>query len=367
MYHQDTRFALGIHLAKMGSFLDKPKTEKDTHSLEGLDMRCAVSSMQGWRIDQEDAHTATIGIPSHPELSWFGVFDGHGGALISQQSASKLLDYVDLSSPDPEALKKTLRDAFIRLDGDLRNLPEVQRGDDHSGSTAITALVSPSHIVACNCGDSRSILVRDSKAIAMSHDHKPFLPEEQARIVNAGGTVSMRRVNGDLAVSRALGDYVYKNQVGKKPEEQQVSCEPTFEVEEREDGDQFLVLACDGIWDVMSNDEVAQYLLDSTAAGIADTGELAEALIDECLAKGSRDNMSAIIIAFKNAPKPSAVAMERYAKAKAEADRATTSNEKGEDMDVGYEDEAGGAKWRRDHMAAMKERGGDGGDRSNEG
>jgi protein phosphatase 1B len=100
------------------------------------------------------------------------------------------------------------------------------RGDDHSGSTAITALVTPTHVFVGNCGDSRAILVRGGNAVEMSIDHKPYLPAETARIEAAGGTVAMRRVNGDLAVSRALGDFVYKQGRDIRAEAQQVSAEP---------------------------------------------------------------------------------------------------------------------------------------------
>ena len=139
----------------------------------------------------------------------------------------------------------------------------------------------------------------------MSVDHKPYNDAEERRIVAAGGTVTMRRVNGDLAVSRALGDFVYKHAPGRPAEQQQVSPEPEIRVQERSDADAFLVLACDGVWDVMSNSDVGDFLLARTGDGIEALDELAESLIQECLARGSRDNMSAIIVAFKGAPRPS--------------------------------------------------------------
>ncbi len=100
----------------------------------------------------------------------------------------------------------------------------------------------------------------------LSVDHKPYTPSEQARIEAAGGTVSMKRVNGDLAVSRALGDFVYKHSRELPAERQQVSPEPEFIVKERSAEDQFLILACDGIWDVMSNEDVARNVLSVSGA-----------------------------------------------------------------------------------------------------
>lgn len=134
-------------------------------------------------------------------------------------------------------------------------------GEDHSGSTAITVLLTPTHIICGNCGDSRAIAIVDGAAVALSEDHKPYTPSEQARIEAAGGTVSMRRVNGDLAVSRALGDYVYKQHKVLPQEQQQVSCEPEVREVARSSKDMFIVLACDGIWDVMSNEDVANKVM----------------------------------------------------------------------------------------------------------
>ncbi|KAK9499107.1 hypothetical protein O3M35_003615 [Rhynocoris fuscipes] len=124
-----------------------------------------------------------------------------------------------------------------------------------------------------------------------TRDHIPILPSEKERIQNAGGIIMIERVNGSLAVSRALGDYEYKNVEGRGPCEQLVSPEPEIFVRDRSDeNDEFLVLACDGIWDVMSNEEVCdfiRYLL----------------LLTDDL-EGSRDNMSIILVTFPCAPKP---------------------------------------------------------------
>ena len=91
---------------------------------------------------------------------------------VTALKRSKL--YVYLFSQKPEDLKVSLRKAFLDLDAELRQMDAVKRGDDHSGSTAITAMVTPTHIIAANCGDSRSILVTASGVKAMSEDHKPY-------------------------------------------------------------------------------------------------------------------------------------------------------------------------------------------------
>ena len=174
----------------------------------------------------------TAEVPGEPTFSFFGVFDGHGGKYISDSAARDLLQRIlsteewKSGARDVETIKSALRSGFIKLDEELKASEEVVTRDDHSGSTAVTALVTPTHVFVANCGDSRSIMVSDGAAIEMSHDHKPYLEAETKRIEEAGGTVAMKRVNGDLAVSRALGDFVYKRSNNLPPEKQQVSCEP---------------------------------------------------------------------------------------------------------------------------------------------
>lgn len=92
----------------------------------------------------------------------------------------------------------------------MRKLPELSSGEDRSGTTAVCAFISPRFIYIANCGDSRAVLCRQGEPVFSTQDHKPGLPSEMDRIVKAGGSVMIARVNGSLAVSRALGDYDYK-------------------------------------------------------------------------------------------------------------------------------------------------------------
>merc|ERR1719326_1889403 len=183
----------------------------------------------------------------------------------------------------------------------MRKLPAIASGEDQSGCTAIVGLITETHIIVANSGDSRGILFTDGKVEPMSYDHKPFNEIEQTRIEKAGGCVSMRRVNGDLAVSRAFGDYSYKQRSDLKAEEQQVSAEPDIKVVARtNDKDSFLLLCCDGIWDVMSNDEAGVFMKQQLANGWTGMpiSKTCESLLDTCLEKGSRDNMSAVVGCF---------------------------------------------------------------------
>ena len=91
----------------MGAFLEKPKTEKYNESKSGAGLRYGLSSMQGWRIEMEDAHTAVIGLPEVGDnVSWFAVFDGHAGSRVSAHCSSHLLDCIMSQDAFKESLKK---------------------------------------------------------------------------------------------------------------------------------------------------------------------------------------------------------------------------------------------------------------------
>merc|ERR1719195_465623 len=312
----------------MGAFLDKPKTEKYNESRVGGGLRYGLSSMQGWRIEMEDAHSAMIGIPDQKDnVSWFAVFDGHAGSRVSAHCSHHLLDCIRASDDFTCSLqqehtlsqeemmggiKKGILKGFLELDEKLRKIPEVASGEDKSGTTAVGALITDKYLIIANCGDSRGVACTNGKPVLATQDHKPSNEPERERIQNAGGSVMIQRVNGSLAVSRALGDFEYKNVDGKGPTEQLVSPEPEFYMKKREsDKDEFLVLACDGVWDVMTNEDICSFV--NARMRVTDNLEqIANEVIDTCLHKGSRDNMSIIIIAFPGAPKvdPDAVRKE---------------------------------------------------------
>lgn len=307
---------------KMGGFLDKPKTEKSQTCDEGNGLKYGVVSMQGWRVEMEDSHSAVIGLPGDfKDWSFFAVFDGHCGSIVSAHCAANLLptiietdEFKKIAPKTPEGegenndLETTIRGAihtgFLKLDETMRQMPCVANGEDKSGSTAVCTLISPTHFYIANCGDSRAVLCRNGEAAVCTMDHKPTVAAEKKRIQDAGGSVMIHRVNGSLAVSRALGDFEYKSVEGRGPTEQLVSPAPEIYVETRKpEEDQFLVLACDGIWDVMTNEDLCQFIRHQLTI-TDDLAKVCSAVVDNCLFKGSRDNMSIVLITFPAAPKP---------------------------------------------------------------
>jgi serine/threonine protein phosphatase PrpC len=152
----------------------------------------------------------------------------------------------------PVNLSRALREAFLEVDSIMRGLFDP-RTNERSGCTAVAVMITPTHIITANSGDSRALLSRGGVNVELSYDHKPWLEVESTRIEKAGGAVSFKRVDGELAVSRALGDFQYKDP-DLPPEDCKVTANPDVDVQLRTEADQFIVIACDGIWDVMTNE-----------------------------------------------------------------------------------------------------------------
>ncbi len=277
----------------MGAFLDKPKTEKTMNCGEGHGLKYAASAMQGWRMEMEDSHTCVTETPMK-QGSLFAVFDGHAGAKVAQHCSVNLLDTFEkilVSISDAgreytaEKIKTAMYKAFLELDESMKKNPIWDKREDHSGTTAVAVFITPTHMIWANCGDSRSVFCRNNELSFATEDHKPYSLVEKTRIEKAGGTVMMQRVNGTLAVSRALGDFDYKQDKNIPSIEQLVSPEPDMCVIERNpEVDEFIVLACDGIFDVMTNQEVVEFVrhrLELTD----NLGNICNDLVDNCLHK----------------------------------------------------------------------------------
>ena len=117
-------------------------------------------------------------------------------------------------------------------------------------------------IYAANAGDSRCVLARKGKAVPLSFDHKPDDEGELKRIEKAGSVVTEGRVDGNLNLSRALGDLKYKTNKELKPEEWPITANPDVRVEDLTSEDDFVIMGCDGIWETKSNDEMVAYIYD---------------------------------------------------------------------------------------------------------
>jgi len=118
-----------------------------------------------------------------------------------------------------------------------------------TGCTGNVVLMTPNKYIVSNIGDSRAVLCRGSKAVPLSFDHKPESPEEEKRIIGAGGSITMGRVNGGLNLSRSFGDFDYKQNKQLGYDQQMITCHPDVKSFDRNADDEFIIMGCDGIWE----------------------------------------------------------------------------------------------------------------------
>ncbi|ODQ48292.1 hypothetical protein PICMEDRAFT_125892 [Pichia membranifaciens NRRL Y-2026] len=294
----------------MGQILSHPKTEKSSE--EGGDQFVAygLSCMQGWRVSMEDSHSIILDIntlleknASDKQNAFFGVYDGHGGekvAIFTGERLPKILAQNSLYQSGDYI--QALKDTFLATDVAILNDDELSK--DPSGCAATSTLITPDAIFCANAGDSRSILSIDGLVKPLSFDHKPTNEGEKNRIVNAGGFVDMGRVNGNLALSRGIGDFEFKDSKILPPEEQAVTALPdVLEHKLNTLSDEFIVLACDGIWDCLTSQQVVDFVRRYVKENKTLT-EICELMMNTCLAPTSGgsgigcDNMSVCIVAL---------------------------------------------------------------------
>ncbi|XP_019877597.1 probable protein phosphatase 2C T23F11.1 isoform X2 [Aethina tumida] len=286
----------------MGQTLSEPVTVKESACCQNSLFRVGSSCMQGWRINMEDSHTIILSLPDDQDAAYFAVYDGHGGANIATYAGKHLHKYIINRSEYKEGnISEAMKQAFLELDRVM--LEEESLKHEQSGTTAVTMLVKNNKLFCANVGDSRAVASINGKAEPLSKDHKPSNQEELDRITAAGGWVNSNRVNGNLALSRALGDFIFKRNADKSPEEQIVTAYPEVEERELTPEWEFIVLACDGIWDVMSNEDVIAFVRKNIALGV-DPEEICEELMMQCLAPDCDmaglgcDNMTVVIVAL---------------------------------------------------------------------
>lgn len=297
---------------------------------DSIGVRVHAESWPGKQMDLRDRY---ISDEPMDELGvYFGVFDGHGGSHVSDLAAKNLhknvlahfrQKQVQPASRD-EKLKVALREAFTQTDKEILALAERKKFEQQ-GSTALVAMLHGNpklgtalRLVVSNVGDSRAVLCRAGQAVAVSDDHKPDRLDEKKRIERAGGLVlnvrgawriaapanptsnkkASRREYQGLSMTRSFGDSYFK--IANAP----LSIpDPEVKILPITDKDLFLVMATDGIFNVMSNQDV----VDCASVHWDDAEEAAKNIVRTAFQKGSDENLTAMVLQFgwqdKNTPK----------------------------------------------------------------
>lgn len=313
--------------------------------IEILDFNLLKICVTNFDICLRDSPCLVIDPVGDKKLSLFAVFDGHGGNQVADFAKAHFIEELEASENYKGGdFESALKETFVRMD-ELMNTEEgeeelktyTQKEDESNfgaysgmdptgniamscGCTACVCLIvkdeTSYQVYWANAGDSRCVLSQDSLAVSLSDDHKPSLAKEEERIKNAKGYVEADRVNGSLNLSRALGDFSYKNNPELALDEQQVICIPEVKVATIDEKTQFLIIACDGIWDWMTNEVAIEFIHEQLRENSSTEGfklsSINEAIFEKNIAldtfgtsTGSGkegagcDNMTSIIVKLK--------------------------------------------------------------------
>lgn len=257
-------------------------------------LSCGSFATCGPRETMEDTHFLLPRMGEQRDIHSFGIFDGHRGAAAAEFSARalpKLLQSLSSSISPAESLTR----AFVETDVAFRSVLDSHRKskglmkkDWHPGCTAIAALLVRNKLYVANAGDCRAILCRAGHAIALSRDHVASCLEERDRVVTAGGHVRWQvdtwRVGAAaLQVTRSIGDDDLKPAVTAEPEITEACLSSD---------DEYVVMASDGLWDAITNEEVVSIIRDT----VKEPSLCCKRLATEAAARGSKDNITVIVV-----------------------------------------------------------------------
>ncbi|XP_018117445.1 integrin-linked kinase-associated serine/threonine phosphatase 2C isoform X2 [Xenopus laevis] len=287
-----------------------------------LSLKAHIAERRGEREELQDAHSiCDLNQDCQPmpsdlsRLSYFAVFDGHGGTRASRFAAQNLHRNIVKKIPRGEGssvdkgMKRCILDAFKQTDEDFLKQAASQKPAWKDGTTAICVLVADNILYIANLGDSRALLCRINNenqkhvVLSLSREHNPTQYEERMRIQKAGGNVRDGRVLGVLEVSRSIGDGQYKRYgVISTPEVKR--CPLT-------DSDRFILLACDGLFKAFSAEEAVTFILThiqekspSAEDGQPDLDSLYESachrLANEAVRRGAADNVTVLLVQIQH-------------------------------------------------------------------
>ncbi|KAJ8564621.1 hypothetical protein K7X08_001081 [Anisodus acutangulus] len=212
----------------------------------------ALFSLKGKKTFMEDTHK--IISTSHAKRGFFGVYDGHGGRKAAEFVAENLHSYVFemLDNGSSTTREKAIEAAYIKTDHHF-----LKQGLG-SGACCVTALIEGKEIIISHLGDCRAVLCRAGVAEAVTRDHRAEREDERKRIEDKGGYVEHHRggwrVHGVLSVSRSIGDAHLKDWVSAQPDTNTLTLTPDME---------YLVLASDGLWDQVGDQEAVDLIMQS--------------------------------------------------------------------------------------------------------
>ena len=259
-------------------------------------------SLKGERPTNEDGHNIIMCLNdndgSKAKVNYYGIYDGHGGKFVSNFLSENFpVFFIDKTTRYP-LQKSAVYKHYDKIQNTL--FTEHEKESKECGSTCLVVchfrISDIDYLNILNTGDSRCVLCRNNIALTLTRDHKPDWPDEYARITQLGGKVKKvgdtYRID-DLSVSRAFGDKQSSKYVTHRPDIYK------YKITKK---DKFIIIACDGLWDVISPQDAVNFVLkncyDLDSKRINRNVNIAKKLAQYAINKDSGDNVTCIIVFF---------------------------------------------------------------------
>ncbi|MBA0722527.1 hypothetical protein Golax_003200 [Gossypium laxum] len=295
---------------------DSVTTERQTDLLTNFipTLRSGEWSDIGGRPYMEDTHICIADLAknfgcdlvSEEAISFYGeqVFDGHGGQDASHFVRDHLPRVIVEDVDFPLELEKAVTRSFMETDAAFAKSCSLE-SSLASGTTVLTAMIFGRSLLVANAGDSRAVLSWHGRAIEMSKDHRPCCMKERRRIEDLGGFVDDGYLNGQLGVTRALGDWHIEGMKETGERIGPLSAEPELKMITLTKEDEFLIIGSDGIWDVFTS----QNAIDFTRRRLQEHNDVklcCKEIVEEAIKRGATDNLTVVVVCFHlEPPQPS--------------------------------------------------------------
>ncbi|KAJ4950229.1 hypothetical protein NE237_027061 [Protea cynaroides] len=267
----------------------------------------------GGRPYMEDTHVCIVDLAKkfgydvldREAISFFGVFDGHGGKGAAHFVCDNLPRVIVEDADFPLELEKVVIRSFMETDAEFARKCSLQSALS-SGTTALTAMIFGRSLLVANAGDCRAVLSRLGVAVEMSRDHRPCSIKEKKRIESLGGFIDDGYLNGQLGVTRALGDWHLEGMKEISERGGPLSAEPELKLITLTKDDEFLIIGSDGLWDVFLN----QNAIDFARRKLQEHNDVklcCKEMVEEAIKRGATDNLTIVIVCFQSDPPPPCV------------------------------------------------------------
>ncbi|KAI3929805.1 hypothetical protein MKX01_025973 [Papaver californicum] len=237
-------------------------------------------------------------------ISFFGVFDGHGGRDAAHFVRDNLPRLIVEDSYFPLELEKVVTRSFKETDARFARTCTLQSALS-SGTTALTAMIFGRSLLVANVGDCRAVLSRLGVAVEMSKDHRPCCVKEKKRIESLGGYIDDGYLNGQLGLTRALGDWHIEGlKLKETDQEEQIGplrAEPELKLITLTKDDEFLVIASDGVWDVFTSQNAIHFARRRLQEH-NDVKLCCKEMVEEAIKRGAMDNLTVLMVCFHSEP-----------------------------------------------------------------